>query len=85
MPFPLVLVVRNRTSTLSPSWPSVKLRSELPPDSVTIPRRAVLLDVGRTHPRLDGDLARAAHGVENLGRRLVGADERLAAYLERAL
>ena len=49
------------------------------------PRRAVLLGVGRTHPRLDGDLAGAAHGVEYLGRRLVGANERLAAHLERTL
>ena len=50
MPFPLVFVVRSRTSTLSPSWPSVKLRSELPPDSVTIRAGPSCLALaGRTH------------------------------------
>ena len=49
-PFPLVLVVRSRTSIVSPSWPSVKLRSDVLPDSVTIragPSCRVL--AGRTH------------------------------------
>jgi hypothetical protein len=36
MPLASVLVVRNRTSNLSPSWPSVKLRWLPSAESVTM-------------------------------------------------